>query len=164
MILAPIVRRKADDEDEREETSRNIAGFRAAYVFDISQTDGKELPQIGVSSKVILAPTTTSCAALRRGRASPSSIPRTSHPPAERPTAAASPFFQASLRPRSFRRSPMSWRTSFFAVATVGRQRANASAKPKRKPRRSLSATALVSQPVRRLPTTSSCGTEMSRF
>jgi antirestriction protein ArdC len=48
MILAPIVRRKADDEDEREETSRNIAGFRAAYVFDISQTDGEELPQIGV--------------------------------------------------------------------------------------------------------------------
>jgi antirestriction protein ArdC len=48
MILAPIVRRKADDEDEREETTRNIAGFRAAYVFDVSQTDGKELPQIGV--------------------------------------------------------------------------------------------------------------------
>lgn len=47
IILAPIVRRKADDEDEREET-RNIAGFRAAYVFDISQTDGKELPQIGI--------------------------------------------------------------------------------------------------------------------
>ncbi len=48
MILAPIVRPKADDEDEREETSRSIAGFRAAYVFDISQTDGKELPQIGL--------------------------------------------------------------------------------------------------------------------
>jgi antirestriction protein ArdC len=48
MIVAPIVRRKADDEDERGETSYNIAGFRAAYVFDISQTDGKELPQIGV--------------------------------------------------------------------------------------------------------------------
>jgi antirestriction protein ArdC len=48
LILAPIVRRKADDEDEREETTRNIAGFRAAYVFDISQTDGKDLPQIGV--------------------------------------------------------------------------------------------------------------------
>ena len=48
MILAPIVRRKANDEDEREEASRSIAGFRAAYVFDISQTDGKELPQIGL--------------------------------------------------------------------------------------------------------------------
>lgn len=48
MILAPIVRRTADDEEERKEASRNIAGFRAAYVFDISQTDGKELPQIGL--------------------------------------------------------------------------------------------------------------------
>jgi antirestriction protein ArdC len=48
MILAPIVRRKTDEEEKREEPSRTIAGFRAAYVFDISQTDGKELPHIGV--------------------------------------------------------------------------------------------------------------------
>jgi antirestriction protein ArdC len=49
MILAPIVRRKAQNGDEeREEISRPIAGFRAAFVFDISQTDGKDLPQIGV--------------------------------------------------------------------------------------------------------------------
>lgn len=48
MILAPIVRRKTEDVAEPEETSRPILGFRAAYVFDISQTDGKELPQIGV--------------------------------------------------------------------------------------------------------------------
>jgi len=48
MILAPIVRRKAQNDDEvPEEISRPIAGFRAAFVFDISQTDGKELPQIG---------------------------------------------------------------------------------------------------------------------
>jgi N-terminal domain of anti-restriction factor ArdC len=49
MILAPIIRRKVlNDDEEREEISRPIAGFRAAFVFDISQTDGKELPQIGV--------------------------------------------------------------------------------------------------------------------
>jgi N-terminal domain of anti-restriction factor ArdC len=49
MILAPIIRRKAqNDDEERDEISRPIAGFRAAFVFDISQTDGKELPQIGV--------------------------------------------------------------------------------------------------------------------
>lgn len=48
MILAPIVRRKAEDEKAADEVSRTIAGFRAAYVFDVSQTDGKELPQIGV--------------------------------------------------------------------------------------------------------------------
>ena len=35
MILAPIVRRKADKEEEREETPRRVAGFRAAYVFDV---------------------------------------------------------------------------------------------------------------------------------
>jgi len=49
MILAPILRRKSqNDDEEREEISRPIAGFRAAFVFDISQTDGMELPQIGV--------------------------------------------------------------------------------------------------------------------
>jgi antirestriction protein ArdC len=48
MILAPIVRRKVEDEETTDEASRAIAGFRAAYVFDISQTDGAELPQTGV--------------------------------------------------------------------------------------------------------------------
>jgi N-terminal domain of anti-restriction factor ArdC len=49
MILAPIIRRKAqNDDEERDEIFRPIAGFRAAFVFDISQTDGDELPQIGI--------------------------------------------------------------------------------------------------------------------
>jgi antirestriction protein ArdC len=48
LILAPIVRRKAQSEDDHEETSPSVAGFRAAYVFDVSQTDGKELPQIAM--------------------------------------------------------------------------------------------------------------------
>ena len=48
LVLAPILRRKPEnDEENRENVSASIAGFRAAYVFDISQTDGKELPQIG---------------------------------------------------------------------------------------------------------------------
>lgn len=48
MILAPIVRRKPGTPEETpEELSRAIAGFRAAYVFDVSQTDGRELAQIG---------------------------------------------------------------------------------------------------------------------
>jgi antirestriction protein ArdC len=46
MILAPIVRKSEKSEDDEKESSR-IAGFRAAYVFDVSQTDGQELPQIG---------------------------------------------------------------------------------------------------------------------
>lgn len=48
LILAPIARRKSENEGDPEETSASVAGFRAAYVFDISQTDGKELPQIGM--------------------------------------------------------------------------------------------------------------------
>ena len=47
VILAPIVRREAESKDEEQDSPTSIAGFRAAYVFDLSQTDGKELPQIG---------------------------------------------------------------------------------------------------------------------
>jgi antirestriction protein ArdC len=42
-ILAPIVRRRHDDDDDE---SRVIVGFRAAYVFDIVQTDGAPLPEV----------------------------------------------------------------------------------------------------------------------
>jgi antirestriction protein ArdC len=48
MILAPIVRRRREDDEEHEGISHSIAGFRAAFVFDVSQTDGKELPRIGI--------------------------------------------------------------------------------------------------------------------
>lgn len=47
MILAPIVRRKAENSEDDEKESSRITGFRAAYVFDVSQTDGQDLPQIG---------------------------------------------------------------------------------------------------------------------
>jgi hypothetical protein len=48
LILAPIIRRKDQNatEDETDESSAAVS-FRAAYVFDISQTDGQELPAIG---------------------------------------------------------------------------------------------------------------------
>lgn len=49
VILAPIIRRKEENNCETEaDESSTAVGFRAAYVFDISQTDGKELP--GISS------------------------------------------------------------------------------------------------------------------
>lgn len=48
LILAPIVRRKLENEQDRDEISVSIAGFRVAYVFDVSQTDGQDLPQIGI--------------------------------------------------------------------------------------------------------------------
>src|SRR5579863_6478432 len=48
LILAPIIRKKAENNGETEpDESSTAVGFRAAYVFDISQTDGQELPEIG---------------------------------------------------------------------------------------------------------------------
>ena len=48
-ILAPIIgiRRKTDKEAEKDPAYQNkalLVGFRNAYVFDVSQTDGAELP------------------------------------------------------------------------------------------------------------------------
>jgi hypothetical protein len=50
-ILAPIVgvRRKKDAEAQKDITKQNeriLLGFRNAYVFDISQTDGVDLPEM----------------------------------------------------------------------------------------------------------------------
>jgi antirestriction protein ArdC len=50
-ILAPVigVRRKKDAEAEKDIRTQNqavLVGFRAAYVFDVSQTEGKELPEL----------------------------------------------------------------------------------------------------------------------
>jgi hypothetical protein len=50
-ILAPVigVRRKKDEEAEKDIRTQNqavLVGFRAAYVFDVSQTEGKELAEL----------------------------------------------------------------------------------------------------------------------
>jgi hypothetical protein len=50
-ILAPIVgvKRKKDEEAEKDITKQNtrvLVGFRNAYVFDVSQTEGAELPAL----------------------------------------------------------------------------------------------------------------------
>ena len=48
LILAPIVRRKHENTEQSEtDESSTAVYFRAAYVFDISQTDGQPLPEIG---------------------------------------------------------------------------------------------------------------------
>ena len=48
LILAPIIRKKAENNRETEpDESSTAVGFRAAYVFDINQTDGQPLPEIG---------------------------------------------------------------------------------------------------------------------
>jgi hypothetical protein len=48
-ILAPLLgtKRKKDSEAEKDITKQNqpvLVGFRAVYVFDVSQTEGAELP------------------------------------------------------------------------------------------------------------------------
>jgi hypothetical protein len=47
MILAPIVyKRRIEEQAETDESEVSaLAGFRPAYVFDISQTDGEPLPE-----------------------------------------------------------------------------------------------------------------------
>jgi hypothetical protein len=54
-ILAPVIgiRRKKDDEANKDIRTQNqavLVGFRSAYVFDVSQTDGKDIPEL--SSRV----------------------------------------------------------------------------------------------------------------
>ena len=49
-ILAPMIgiRRKKDEDAEKDIRTQNqavLVGFRAAYVFDVSQTEGAELPE-----------------------------------------------------------------------------------------------------------------------
>lgn len=44
-ILAPMVRKMRDD--EADESRRVVTGFRVATVFDVSQTDGDPLPDVG---------------------------------------------------------------------------------------------------------------------
>ncbi len=48
LILAPIVRKKAEKNGETApDESSTVLGFRGTYVWDISQTDGQPLPEIG---------------------------------------------------------------------------------------------------------------------
>jgi hypothetical protein len=117
MILAPIIRRKAqNDDEERDENFRPIAGFRAAFVFDISQTMGTNFRR-SASFRVILLSTPAGCVDLPPRRASASNIPRRSRPLVERPTAAVLRFCPASQRPRNSLPLCMNWRTSCF-IAT----------------------------------------------
>jgi antirestriction protein ArdC len=51
-ILAPVIRRLKESEDDADasindcsRSPQRISGFRAVHVFDISQTEGKDLPQ-----------------------------------------------------------------------------------------------------------------------
>jgi antirestriction protein ArdC len=45
VILAPMVGRKKSDDDLTEDAQTRLFGFRAAHVFDLSQTDGEPLAE-----------------------------------------------------------------------------------------------------------------------
>ena len=47
MILAPIVHQKSKEETSEEERSNVAVSFRAVYVFDQADTDGKPLCELG---------------------------------------------------------------------------------------------------------------------
>ena len=44
-ILAPMRYRASDDSDQDGEESREIRGFKVVHVFDVSQTEGEDLPE-----------------------------------------------------------------------------------------------------------------------
>ena len=48
-ILAPMTRRLPGEDAETEEPKRIVTGFRVVSVFDVSQTDGEPLADIGPS-------------------------------------------------------------------------------------------------------------------
>jgi len=46
-ILAPLVYRKAQDADDQgNDSEKTLRGFRVVHVFDISQTEGDDLPEL----------------------------------------------------------------------------------------------------------------------
>lgn len=45
-IMAPLVRRKQADTCTMEKGEKFVAGFRVVHVFDVSQTEGRELPEL----------------------------------------------------------------------------------------------------------------------
>ncbi len=46
-ILAPLIYKSDDIKDDDDQEARELRGFKAVTVFDVSQTDGKPLPDIG---------------------------------------------------------------------------------------------------------------------
>lgn len=45
VILAPMVGKKRPEDGAEEDSQNRLFGFRAAHVFDVSQTDGEPLPE-----------------------------------------------------------------------------------------------------------------------
>lgn len=73
-IFAPIVRKtKSEDEDSQEE--KHVAGYRLVSVFDVSQTEGKPLPDENIFDGEALAETVDGFAAIRKAIESVAAFP-----------------------------------------------------------------------------------------
>ena len=103
LILAPIVRRKNESTEHKDtDESSTAVGFRAAYVFDISQTDGQELPK-SAASTASLASIVSVLRSSSPIKPSLLSIQRKSLRREALPQAAKSRYCLASLRLRNSR-------------------------------------------------------------
>jgi antirestriction protein ArdC len=49
VILAPMLGRKRNEDELDENAPARVLGFRAAHVFDVSQTDGEALPEFATA-------------------------------------------------------------------------------------------------------------------
>ncbi len=49
VILAPMIGRKKDRDEVAEDEGKRLFGFRAAHIFDVSQTDGEALPEFATA-------------------------------------------------------------------------------------------------------------------
>ncbi|MGM0876190.1 MAG: ArdC-like ssDNA-binding domain-containing protein [Bacillota bacterium] len=48
-VLAPLIGKKKETEENEEKEKKVLYGFRYVNVFDVSNTDGKDLPQPAVN-------------------------------------------------------------------------------------------------------------------
>jgi len=159
LILAPMLRRKPDTADDSSTDPSIIMGFRTAYVFDISQTDGRDLPQSGACT-ASHEKTSSGFVGLPPRRISRSSIRNSSHQRAALLTADESRCFEASRRQKSSQRLCMNWHMNSCTEATAARARPARFAKPKPKRLPSSFAMPSGSTPDRQPVITSSSGTE----
>lgn len=125
-ILAPIVgvRRKKEEEAQKDITRQNervLLGFRNAYVFDVSQTDGVDLPEMREISGDP-GENLERLAAFVRGRGIQFPITRTSLPRLASATADALRSYPDSRRPRNFQRWYTRRRTNSCTRQNAARQ------------------------------------------
>ena len=114
-ILAPIIgiKRKPKEEAEKDITKQNravLVGFRAAYVFDVSQTDGAELPAMHEVSGDVGSPLSS-----RGGTASPSPLTSTTRRGCSRRSERSTPTcccWTCIFRDPAGCRPPHDWRRS----------------------------------------------------